>query len=134
MPSRDFTNEDLFFSPMISMHNSTHSSQINTVGPAMSLRTSCWLLPQNVQWSAFLVSPLLTLLFRARACGPMLACQSGEALAQRPLEALHKTRHQNMALRDRAPESDFHGVFSDTETKLDEGNTAISRYFERGPL
>src|SRR6266403_2008492 len=62
MPSRDFTNEDLFSSPMISMHSSTHSSQINTVGPAMSLRTSCWLLPQNVQWSGFLVSPLLILL------------------------------------------------------------------------
>src|SRR5258708_16247183 len=62
MPSRDFTNEDLFSSPMMSMHNSTHSSQMKTVGPAMSLRTSCWLLPQNVQWSGFLVSPLLTLL------------------------------------------------------------------------
>src|SRR5712671_7195218 len=62
MPSRDFTNEDSFSSPMISMHSSTHSSQINTVGPAMSLRTSCWLLPQNVQWSGFLVSPPLTLL------------------------------------------------------------------------
>src|SRR5438094_2987211 len=64
MPSRDFANEDLFSSPMMSMHNSTHSSQINTVGPAMSLRTSCWLLPQNVQWSGFLVSPLLTLFIR----------------------------------------------------------------------
>src|SRR6516162_6840504 len=62
MPSRDFTNEDLFSSPTMSMHSSTHSSQMNTVGPAMSLRTSCWLLPQNVQWSGFLVSPLLTLL------------------------------------------------------------------------
>src|SRR6266404_9815411 len=62
MPSRDFISEDSFSSPMISMHNSTHSSQINTVGPAMSLRTSCWLLPQNVQWSGFLVSPPLTLL------------------------------------------------------------------------
>src|SRR5262245_31955001 len=61
MPPRDFTNEDLFSSPMMSMHNSTHSSQMNTVGPAMSLRTSCWLLPQNMQWSGFLVSPLLTL-------------------------------------------------------------------------
>ena len=39
-----------------------------------------------------------------------------------------------MALRDRTPESDFRGYFSDTETKLDEGNTAISRHFERGPL
>src|SRR6516162_4521031 len=61
MPSRDFANEDLFSSPTMSMHSSTHSSQMNTVGPAMSLRTSCWLLPQNVQWSGFLVSPLLTL-------------------------------------------------------------------------
>jgi hypothetical protein len=39
-----------------------------------------------------------------------------------------------MALRDRGPESDFRGYFSDTETKLDEGNTEISRHFERGPL
>jgi hypothetical protein len=39
-----------------------------------------------------------------------------------------------MALRDRGPESDFRGEFSDTETKLDEGNTAMSRYFERGSL
>src|SRR5215831_11746512 len=61
MPSRDFTREDLFSSPTMSMHNSTHSSQINTVGPAMSLSTSCWLLPQNEQRSGFLVSPLLTL-------------------------------------------------------------------------
>src|SRR5215471_6956159 len=60
MPSRDFAKEDLFSSPTISMHNSTHSSQMNTVGPAMSLRTSCWLLPQNEQWSGFLVSPLPT--------------------------------------------------------------------------
>jgi hypothetical protein len=49
IPPRDFTNEDLFSSQMMSMHNSTHSSQMNTVGPAMSLRTSCWLLPQNEQ-------------------------------------------------------------------------------------
>ena len=31
------------------MQSSTHSSQMNTVGPAMSFRTSCWLLPQNEQ-------------------------------------------------------------------------------------
>src|SRR6516164_3847384 len=65
MPSRDFTSEDLFSSPTMSMHNSTHSSQINTVGPAMSLRTSCWLLPQNEQRSGFLVSLLLTLFISA---------------------------------------------------------------------
>ena len=45
----DFTSEDLFSSRMMSMHSSTHSSQMKTVGPAMSLRTSCWLLPQNEQ-------------------------------------------------------------------------------------
>src|SRR6202163_2248134 len=56
MPSRDFTSEDLFSSRMISMHSSTHSSQMNTVGPAISLRTSCWLLPQNEQRSVFLES------------------------------------------------------------------------------
>src|SRR5258708_17344333 len=47
---------------MIATPSSTPSSQMKTVGPAMSLRTSCWLLPQNVQWSGFLVSPPLTLL------------------------------------------------------------------------
>ena len=41
--------EDLFSSRMMSMQSSTHSSQMNTVGPAISLRTSCWLLPQNEQ-------------------------------------------------------------------------------------
>ena len=49
IPSLDFTSENVFSSLMMSMHSSTHSSQTNTVGPAMSLRTSCWLLPQNEQ-------------------------------------------------------------------------------------
>src|SRR5713226_6034591 len=61
-PSRDLRTVVLCSSRMISMQSSTHSSQMKTVGPAMSLRTSCWLLPQNVQWSGFLVSPPLTLL------------------------------------------------------------------------
>jgi len=43
-------------------NSSTHSSQMNTVGPAMSLRTSCWLLPQNEQYSVFLESLVPTLL------------------------------------------------------------------------
>ncbi len=34
---------------MMSLQSSTHSSQMNTDGPAISLRTSCWLLPQNEQ-------------------------------------------------------------------------------------
>ena len=47
--SPDSLSDDLFSSPMMSMRSSTHSSQMKTVGPAMSLRTSCWLLPQNEQ-------------------------------------------------------------------------------------
>src|SRR3981189_3452540 len=72
MPSRDFTSEDLFSSRMISMHSSTHSSQMNTVGPAISLRTSCWLLPQNEQYSAFLESlgPILLILISVRRSIP----------------------------------------------------------------
>src|SRR6185437_12243985 len=62
MPSRDFTSEDLFSSRMMSMQSSTHSSQIKTVGPAISLRTSCWLLPQKEQYKVFLESLVPTLL------------------------------------------------------------------------
>src|SRR3569832_2528105 len=62
MPSRDFTSEDLFSSRMMSMQSATHSSQMKTVGPAMSLRTSCWLLPQNEQYRVFLESLPPTLL------------------------------------------------------------------------
>ena len=39
-------------SRMMSLQSSTHSSQMNTDGPAISLRTSCWLLPQNEQYSS----------------------------------------------------------------------------------
>src|SRR5579862_8320656 len=60
-PSRDLTKEILCSSRMISMHSSTHSSQMNTVGPAISLRTSCWLLPQNEQYSVLFESPLAAL-------------------------------------------------------------------------
>src|ERR1700712_563977 len=62
MPSRDLTSEDLFSSRMMSMQSSTHSSQMKTVGPAISLRTSCWLLPQNEQYSVFFESFVPTLL------------------------------------------------------------------------
>src|SRR4051794_20051449 len=41
---------------MMSMQSSTHSSQMNTVGPAMSLRTSCCDLPQNEQYRVFFES------------------------------------------------------------------------------
>ncbi len=36
-------------SRMMSLQRSMHSSQMNTDGPAMSFRTSCWLLPQKEQ-------------------------------------------------------------------------------------
>src|ERR1700733_10317522 len=62
IPSRDFTSEDLFSSRMMSMQSSTHSSQMKTVGPAISFRTSCWLLPQNEQYSVFFESLVPTLL------------------------------------------------------------------------
>ena len=38
------------------MQSSTHSSQMKTVGPAISLRTSCWDLPQNEQYKVFFES------------------------------------------------------------------------------
>src|SRR6266851_2043154 len=66
MPSRDFASADLFSSRTMSMHNSTHSSQTNTVGPAMSLRTSCWLLPQNEQQSVLFEPPGPILLIACR--------------------------------------------------------------------
>src|SRR3546814_14855541 len=69
-PSRDLTIEDLFSSRMISMQSSTHSSQMNTVGPAISLRTSCWLLPQNEQYRVFLESPPLNLVMPTPLRGP----------------------------------------------------------------
>src|ERR1700751_3696635 len=56
-PSRDFTRVVLCSSRMMSMHSSTHSLQMNTLGPAISFRTSCWLLPQKEQYSVFFESP-----------------------------------------------------------------------------
>src|SRR5690606_28150785 len=44
-------------SRMMSLHSSTHSSQMNTLGPAISLRTSCWLLPQKEQYRILPLSP-----------------------------------------------------------------------------
>src|SRR5688500_16503869 len=40
---------NLLSSAMMSLQTSTHSSQMKTVGPAMSLRTSFWSLLQNEQ-------------------------------------------------------------------------------------
>src|SRR5579871_6715169 len=64
-PSLVLTRVVLLSSRMMSMQSSTHSSQMNTVGPAISLRTSCWLLPQKEQYSVLLVSPLAALVMVA---------------------------------------------------------------------
>src|ERR1700690_2527516 len=61
-PSRDLTRCVLCSSRMMSMQSSTHSSQMNTVGPAISLRTSCCDLPQNEQYRVFFESPDLLML------------------------------------------------------------------------
>src|SRR5216117_3591558 len=68
-PSRERNTVVLCSSRMMSMHSSTHSSQMNTVGPAISLRTSCWLFPQKEQYKVFLLSPPLGLLMSSpRTC------------------------------------------------------------------
>src|SRR5271155_1666708 len=64
-PSRDLTSVVLCSSRMMSMQSSTHSSQMKTVGPAISFLTSCWLLPQKEQYSVFLESPPLDLVIAA---------------------------------------------------------------------
>src|SRR5205809_6934381 len=47
-------------SRMMSLQSSMHSSQMNTDGAAMSLRTSCWPLPQNEQESSCSPEELLS--------------------------------------------------------------------------
>src|SRR6204780_5327201 len=64
-PSRDLTRVVLCSSRMMSMQSSTHSSQIKTVGPAISFLTSCSLLPQKEQYSVFLESLPLDLVIAA---------------------------------------------------------------------
>src|SRR5258708_5859028 len=105
MPSRDFTSEDLFSSRMISMHSSTHSSQMNTVGPAINLRTSCWLLPQNEQYSVFLESLVPTLLILVSVRRSIPSARSPHSGTCRhsdldransvPKKTLHSTCHAN---------------------------------------
>ena len=46
---KEENKDSLLSSFIMSIHNSTHSSQINTVGPAINFLTSCWLFPQKEQ-------------------------------------------------------------------------------------
>ena len=59
-PCDSTTSVAFVSSRMISLHSSTHSSQMNTVGPAISLRTSCCDLPQNEQYRVLFESPPLS--------------------------------------------------------------------------
>src|SRR5260221_13519403 len=64
-------------SAMMSLQTSTHSSQIKTVGPAISLRTSFWSLLQNEQRR---ISPspfFLTMGFGLQALGFRAAAAGG---------------------------------------------------------
>src|SRR5260221_12096917 len=54
-------------SAMMSLQTSTHSSQMNTVGPAISLRTSFWSLLQN-EHRRTSVSPLFFIVLVAGGC------------------------------------------------------------------
>src|SRR5512137_1077447 len=58
---------------MMSLQTSTHSSQMNTVGPAMSLRTSFWSLLQKEQ--------------RSTSVSPFFLAMVGPGPAARPPEA-----------------------------------------------
>src|SRR5690606_33144851 len=107
-PSRDLTRLDLCSSRMMSMQSSTHSSQMNTVGPAISLRTSCWLLPQNEQYRVFLESPPLNLVIPAPLSGPA----PGDA---GPIPSNHHHKEPKLrAQRTWGPEGGFDGLLTVT--------------------
>src|SRR5438477_9351607 len=74
---------------MMSMQSSTHSSQMKTVGPAISLRTSCWLLPQNEQYNVFFESLVPTLLILV-------------SVRRSPSVRAHDCRRPNEPLEDRS--------------------------------
>src|SRR3546814_6423102 len=59
------TRPPLVSSRMISLHNSTHSSQMKTVGPAISLRTSCCDFPQKLQYRVLFESEPVTFVIRS---------------------------------------------------------------------
>src|SRR5437763_353451 len=90
MPSFDLTSAVLLSSRMMSMHNSTHSSQMNTVGPAINLRTSCWLLPQNEQYSVFLASPSALAISFLLPAEPVVCDSGGKSTVEPRYYALRK--------------------------------------------
>src|SRR5260370_37955234 len=97
-PSRDLTSVVLCSSRMMSMQSSTHSSQMNTVGPAISFLTSCWLLPQNEQYSVFFESLPLDFVIATPSPGP--AAEAAGPTGSAPPEGLRMPACDN---RDPSP-------------------------------
>ncbi len=77
---------------MMSMQSSTHSSQMNTVGPAISFFTSCCDLPQNEQYSVFLLSPPEVVLFIDTSKRPSASAPTGATHQAQALESLYFNR------------------------------------------
>src|SRR5687767_12122164 len=75
-------------SRMMSLQSSTHSSQTNTDGPAISLRTSCWLLPQNEQYRSLPSSCL------PRESSDMHYPRKLKARRRQYLQRVTKSRHR----------------------------------------
>src|SRR5437763_11669525 len=61
---------NLLSSAMMSLQTSTHSSQMKTVGPAMSFRTSFWSLLQNEQRRTSVSPAFLTIVAQPRRLQP----------------------------------------------------------------
>src|SRR5210317_1504557 len=91
-------------SRMISLHRSTHSSQMNTDGPAISLRTSCWLLPQKEQYNSLPSSPeVVVLLLIRQLCAPCQCDLSPSAPKMMFFTAFCKSRYRLKRNNDNAP-------------------------------
>src|ERR1700712_1760289 len=73
-------------SSMISLHRSMHSSQMYTPGPAISLRTCFWLLPQKEHFSKSPPSPI-----RAMSPLDLDLASSGRCLVLVPSAGLART-------------------------------------------
>jgi hypothetical protein len=69
----------------ISLQNATHSLQIKTFGPAMSVRTSRWLLPQNEQ---YIVGSAMAVPYQLAGFGGTAIQRKESQSAIRPMSAL----------------------------------------------
>src|SRR5690554_1528490 len=86
---------------MMSLHRSMHSSQMNTDGPAMSLRTSCWFFPQKEQCRALSsLEPFFSGIgFRINQCVAARRRESGDRPASCRPAVREETRPPDTGLR-----------------------------------